>query len=262
MKENLNMERKHIDDVIFMQPVSREEESIQIRLYQKMPDGPKKRLLAQRIIRCNSLFLAKGARAYAISNNLNAHDLFSQGKLAMWEALEAFDPSRGHKFISFAVWYMRKAFSMVHKENDLIRHGYTRTTFARMKNTKGLQNPLDFSFDSLDRPVGDSDDLTLGDTIEADIPAPDKELEKNTMLGILNEALEDLERRNKRWRKVMDLSFGLRGGNALTNQEIGDIDGVSHEMVRGIKSLAKNHIKKYLQTNYPEFVEDLEYVVG
>lgn len=261
-KDKYDIDRYYIDDVIFASPINKNRELRIIKRYQELPCGETKKNMASYIVRANSLFLAKAARDHGKKRGMNTQDLFSQGKLAMYEALDKFDPTRGNKFISFAVWYVRKAFSEVLHEKDLISHNQTKQTRAKLKTPAFLAvNPMKYTYSSLDSPLsGENDDMTLGDMIPSKNPLPDTCLDHNCTCTVINEALAHVGTRNKRWEKVLVMYYGLRGGKPYTLREVGENLELSVERSRQLLTRAKGAMMQYIQRHYEDFIKNKEYM--
>ncbi len=199
-------------------------------------------------------------------------DLIHEGNLGLIAAARRFDPDRRVKFITYAVWWVRQA--ILHALSDqnrivslpvklsgpasrLAQHlARLSEELHRAPTTHELAQDLDISDAdadaliricgddvSLSEPVGHGDDdRELGDLLPQEIVPPvEVELVHEAALDQVRRAMRDLDPRE---RDVMELRFGLRGGECLTLQQIGDRFHLSRERVRQIESRAKDKLRR------------------
>lgn len=235
--------KSKIKDDISLDPIPKKEELVLISKFQNLPQGPLKERIGIKIIRCNVRFLHKLAVQYARSFNLEEEDLYSQGKLGMWQALHTFDTNKDVKFISYAVWHIRKAFAEVLRTNVPIHHHHTKNTIKNDK-FKDFENPLNFKFDSLDKVLfaSDGDDITLGESLFDENAIADEDTVKNSRKQKVLTALSMIPEREA---QVLSWYFGL-GGTALTHTDVSEILGVSKERSRQIRDRGLKLFKKAL----------------
>lgn len=226
-----------------------------------------------RLVEANLRFVVSFAKRYR-GMGVAFLDLIHEGNLGLIEAARRFDPDRNVKFITYAVWWIRQA--ILHMLSDQTRivsmpaklAGPASRLASRVARLSAeLQRPptthevardlaiSDADADALIRMGGDDVSLSdrvggsddddgreLGDLLpQQTVPAVVQELVHEAALGQLRRALRELDPRE---RSVMELRFGLHGGEALTLQEIGDRLGLSRERIRQIESRAKEKLRR------------------
>lgn len=217
------------------------------------------------LIRSNLRFVISIAKQYQ-GRGLEISDLVSDGNIGLIKAAEKFDSSKGIKFISYAVWWIRQSILQGLSDNSrTIRLPLNQiNTLNKIRNCQSeleqklqrtpdsgeLADALDIDVDkinlgitssqftkSLNTPIGD-DDMILEDTIFGDFET-DLELEKESVKFEINQLLNKLSDKEK---LVIELSFGLKG-EEMTLSEIGQKLGVSSERIRQIKTGALKKLK-------------------
>lgn len=217
----------------------------------------------KRLVEANLRFVVSVAKQYQ-NRGMDLMDLVNEGNIGLMKAALKFDPTRGFKFISYAVWWIRQqilsALSYqgrtiripLNQVSILNKIGRARTEFLQENEREPIDEELSALLDispeelgvsvmgdirslSLDFPLGEDQTESLIDILpNNDSPSADKELENeslrkdiDTVMGVLNE----------RERRVLVLCFGL-GCPPMTLEEIGENLDLTRERVRQLKMKA------------------------
>jgi RNA polymerase primary sigma factor len=226
------------------------------------------------MVKRNLRFVVSVAKQYE-TPNLPLEDLVNEGNIGLILAVQHYNVSTGFKFISYAVWWVKKLImEYVDKNSRLVRLPSNKINNLKKYNKKvseleqkncGVVNPFDIidnlesvmsehdikdvekistmHFDSLDEYIGDGDSKSSLYELISDksVEPTDQLLLKNDFKGHIYNILDKLKPRDK---KIMIMLFGLDGSAPLTLKEVGEEVGLTREMVRQIKEKNLGIIKK------------------
>jgi RNA polymerase primary sigma factor len=220
----------------------------------------------EKLVRANLRFVVSVAKQFQ-NQGLSLGDLISEGNIGLIKAAQRFDVTRGFKFISYAVWWVRQGIMQaVADQSRMVRLPLNRVTdltkiskayrkfeqeYDRKPSTEELAKNLDMTTEkvsytlqisgrhiSMDAPLqsGDENKNSLKDVLPNDNqPLPDKVLMKESLKNELANALSIL---SKRETEVIKLSFGIGGDNKATLEEIGERFNLTRERIRQIREKA------------------------
>ncbi len=202
------------------------------------------------IVCSNLRFVVSVAKPFQ-NRGVPLEDLIDEGNLGLIRAAEKFDETRGVKFITYAVWWIRQAvLQAVSEQSHTVRVPMNRVGDLRRLGDRASAVPLVRSYLSLDASFSPSDDGTLLDYLPDDhASAPDEQLADGALSVSVARALATLERRQA---KVLSMYFGLDGTEPMTLEEIGRAIGVTRERTRQIKEKALWHLRHSSQARILE----------
>ena len=239
----------------------------EVRLAKQIKQGSKNALEA--LTKANLRFVVSVAKQYQ-NQGLSLADLINEGNIGLIKAAKRFDETRGFKFISYAVWWIRQAILQALAEQSLIvrlplnrvgtlhKIGKVSSSLeqglGREPSPDEIARELDLSemevsdtlkisnsHLSLDAPFSVSEDNSLIDILEDEYqPAPDEELLEHSLKMEIEKALDTLTPREA---EVISLYFGLNHEKALTLEEIGARFSLTRERVRQIKEKAIRRLR-------------------
>lgn len=258
---------KYLQEIGHEELISVDEE---VELAQKIRNGDKKAL--EKLTKANLRFVVSVAKQYQ-NQGLSLPDLINEGNLGLIKAAKKFDETRGFKFISYAVWWIRQSIlQALAEQSRLVRLPLNQVGSVnkvsrafnkfeqeneRRPSIEEIAAEIDLPQDkiaeaikvgnrqiSVDAPFSDSDDNSLLDILpNTSIPNADKVLDIESLKEEVNRALSTL---NERERDILKDFFGLNG-TELTLEEIGQKYGLTRERVRQIKEKAIRRLRNSTQ---------------
>ena len=225
----------------------------------------------EKLTKANLRFVISVAKQYQ-NQGLLLSDLINEGNLGLIKAAKRFDETRGFKFISYAVWWIRQSIlQALAEQSRIIRLPLNKIgsiskinktyAFLEQKNERPpsvdeLSEQLNMPISeintslknsgrhvSMDAPLINGETSNLYDVINIPkLPNPDKELIYESLKIDLNRVLQTLRPKEA---NVLQLSFGLGNKPPLTLEEIGNILHLSRERVRQIKEKSIKRLKSY-----------------
>ncbi|MFP4471664.1 MAG: RNA polymerase sigma factor RpoD/SigA [Bacteroidales bacterium] len=255
---------KYFSDICRFEMVNPEDE---IELTRRIRQGDRDAL--SRLITSNLRFVISVAKKYQ-HQGLSLADLINEGNLGLIEAAHRFDETKGFKFITYAVWWIRQSIiraiseharvvrlpanrlhsiSRINNKISQLQQEYKREPYAseiageltaREKDT--YNNPDQTAHPiSLDAPADQTEELVIGDMIgNENSPQPDSKMMRNSIRYAIDRALNTLSRREA---EVISLNYGLDTGLPMSLQSIGYHFNISEERVRQIRSNAMKKLQ-------------------
>ncbi|GAC1651046.1 MAG: sigma-70 family RNA polymerase sigma factor [Gemmatimonadaceae bacterium] len=255
---------QYLRDISAYPLISREEEARLARLIRQ-----KDQEALDKLVRSNLRFVVSVAKKYQ-NQGVSLSDLINEGNLGLIRAAHKFDETKGIKFISYAVWWIRQAIlQALAEQSRIVRVPLNRAgTLHRIgKRASALLQELgreathaeiaegmDISEEevaktmsisqahlSLDAPMTPGEDNRLLDYLPDTLnPTPDE----LTFIKALTESIEEaLAHLKEREAKILRLYFGLDGSEPMTLEEIGTLLGITRERVRQIKEKALSRLR-------------------
>lgn len=234
----------------------------------------------EKLIKANLRFVVSVAKQYQ-NQGLSLSDLINEGNLGLIKAAERFDETRGFKFISYAVWWIRQSILQALAEDARIvrlplnkigsiskinrTFSQLEQEFQREPTMEELAAVLELKPDliedslnlsslhvSMDAPLRDEEENTLYDILlNNDSPVADNELMKSSLRKEIERSLSTLSEREA---DILRFFFGLKEYPAMTLEEIGEKMDLTRERVRQIKEKAikklKNKYRNQLLKSY------------
>ena len=262
---------REIKDV---QPLSR---AAEVTLFERARTGDEE--AREQLIRANLRFVVRVARDYK-DYGLTLAELISEGNMGLLEAVKRFDESRGFKFITYAVWWIRQAILRALAEQGKIarppmsqlndRHkvekeaGQLAQELGRLPTFDELADSVDLSRErtrnamaaaqqdlSFDAPVYQGEGAPLLSMfLRSEAEGMDEVLEREQMKTTLSDCLKALDARE--YQIVRDY-FGLENLEPMTLEQIGEAMGVTRERVRQLRNRALEKLRTHYREQLVEF---------
>ena len=273
-KSITNRESETLDK--YLQGIGKEEligPEEEVELAQQIKKGDRKAL--ERLTRANLRFVVSVAKQYQ-NQGLSLPDLINEGNFGLIKAAEKFDETRGFKFISYAVWWIRQSILQAIAEqsrivrlplnqvgsvnkinramNQFEQENERRPSIEELSEHVDIpQEKIDEAMSintrhvSVDAPLSNDEEGSLLDVlVNNDAPAADRQLVNESLKSEIDNALQTL---NERERNIIKAFFGI-GEPEMTLDEIGTKFGLTRERVRQIKEKALRR----LRTNNKHFI--------
>ena len=266
-KSITNRESESLDK--YLQEIGKEEllsSDEEVELAQRIRKGDRQAL--ERLTKANLRFVVSVAKQYQ-NQGLSLPDLINEGNLGLIKAAEKFDETRGFKFISYAVWWIRQSIlQAIAEQSRIVRLPLNQVgavnkinreanrfeqEHERRPSAEELSDKVDLPEDkiddalhisgrhvSVDAPFVDGEDNSLLDVlVNDDAPMADRQL---VMESLRTEIANALKMLNDRERKVIEAFFGINQPE-MTLEEIGTKYGLTRERVRQIKEKAIRRLR-------------------
>lgn len=257
--DSLNAYLKKIRNIPLL---TREEEKV---LGQKIQKGDKQSL--NELIRRNLKYVVSVANKYK-GCGISLHDLINEGNIGLIQAAKRFDPSKGFKFITYAVWWIRQAIMhSLAEQSGTVRlpikqagilykigekyqkifqdQGKEATTEELSKELNIPQKQIELilrvyrTYLSLNAPIKDNEDTSYLELMESsNIPSIEDSLIKSFLSREIEDLLKELPEREE---KILRLRFGFED-KPYTLEEIGKMMNLSRERIRQIEKRAKSRL--------------------
>jgi RNA polymerase primary sigma factor len=278
IKQVTNRESKSLDkylqDISKIDMITAEEE---VELAQRIKAGDQVAL--EKLTKANLRFVVSVAKQYQ-NQGLKLPDLINEGNLGLVKAAKRFDETRGFKFISYAVWWIRQSILQALAEQSRIvrlplnkigsinkinkAYSFLEQEHERAPSAEEIAKELDMTVKdvkqsmrnsgrhlSMDAPLKEGETSNLYDVVRSgESPNPDKALLHDSLHTEISRALETLTTREA---DVIRLNYGIGNQQPMTLEEIGDVFDLTRERVRqirekGIRRLRHNSRSKILKT--------------
>jgi RNA polymerase primary sigma factor len=256
---------KYLSEISKISILTADEE---VALAQRIKSGDQNAL--EELTSANLRFVVSVAKQYQ-NNGLSLSDLINEGNVGLIKAANRFDETKGFKFISYAVWWIRQSIIQaiveysrmvrvpVNKMSKLTHVMSTYTAFVqkheREPSMEELAELCEISksslvaiwngrkhYASIDAPIGgDQQELTMLDMMPNDEASPDIKLMEESLAIELKNGLSSLSPREY---EILSAFFGINGKSSHTLDEIADLYGLTRERVRQIRERALRRLRR------------------
>lgn len=257
--------KKYLKEIARLPRITADEEKV---LGKKAREGDMAAL--KKLVEANLRFVVSYAKRYR-GCGLSFLDLINEGNIGLIEAAKRFDPGKGVKFITYAVWWVRQSiihalsnqsgsFRLPQKQANLLyrigkAQAKLRTELHRTPTTEEVADSMDVTVKevtnllqvaddniSLSAVIDEEHDFHLSDKLEQEtLPSADLVLLKSSLKGHLRDSLTELDQKEER---VIRQRFGLDGAEPKTLKEIGEMLNLSRERIRQIEAQALEKLNR------------------
>ena len=255
---------KYLQEIGKVELITADEE---VELAQRIRQGDK--IALEKLTKANLRFVVSVSKHYQ-NQGLSLPDLINEGNLGLIKAAQRFDETRGFKFISYAVWWIRQSILQALAEQSRIvrlplnkigsinkinkTYAKLEQEFEREPNAEEIAEALDITeaevkesmknagrHVSMDAPLVQDEDNNMYDVLKSDeVVTPETELLYESLRKEIDRAIGTLSQREA---DVVRLYFGLNGSHPMTLEEIGEKFDLTRERVRQIKEKAIRRLK-------------------
>jgi RNA polymerase primary sigma factor len=243
---------KYLKDVRKIDMISADEEA---ELAKKVVEGDP--VATEKLVSSNLRFVISVAKQYQ-NQGLPLSDLISEGNLGLIKAAHKFDPTKGFRFISYAVHWVKQSIIQslndnsrtvrlpVNVTNQVSKLKKEMMAFEQEHGRKPTQNDMDLSVlmhptcGSLNDKINEDGDEVMDVIADDSFQRPDEDVYSDEVLK--NELSNTLSVLSERERKIIEMYFGM-DGSAMTLEQIGDEYGLTKERIRQIKEKALRKLK-------------------
>jgi len=255
---------KYLQEIGKVDLITADEE---VELAQRIKAGDQ--IALEKLTKANLRFVVSVAKQYQ-NQGLTLPDLINEGNLGLIKAAQRFDETRGFKFISYAVWWIRQSILQALAEQSRIvrlplnkigsinkinkTYAFLEQSHVRPPSAEEIAKELDMTINdvkesmknsgrhvSMDAPLVEGEDSNLYDVLRSgESPNPDRDLLHESLRTEIERALETLTPREA---DVIRLYFGLGNQHPMTLEEIGETFDLTRERVRQIKEKAIRRLK-------------------
>lgn len=257
---------RFLADIGKEQMISADEE---VELARRIKQGDQEAL--ERLTKANLRFVVSVAKQYQ-NQGISLPDLINEGNIGLIKAAKRFDETRGFKFISYAVWWIRQAICQaIADQSRIVRLplnqvgtinkikkeiAHLEQKLQRAPTMEEISEAMDLPIDkvneilrinnhpqSMDSPVSPDDDTKFSDTFIYNV---EKDTDDKLINESLNSEIDGILKKalNEKEIEIVKLFFGIGVSHEYTLDEIGDAVGLSRERVRQIKERAIKRLKQ------------------